>query len=805
VQVKASDSILLAVSGDGQRMLTVSKPDNQESDLMLWETGTGILIASINLTDREPISCAALDADGDQLAVASRDPFGKPVLRFLKVAAGGGSFEKISEVQDKFTPATDIVSASFDRDGTRLGVVLHKAGENESHVAICDVATEAVRVLAGQESSLVGRVQLSPSGKYLLEFFSRPGEPEGRARLWRLDDKSAAPSELHHTSAITTAAFSPDERLLLTGGRDDDARLWPIANGRVASSQVLREEGSEHTHTADLTLVLLSPDGRRALTASKDQTALLWDLASVKRIAILRHSAYVSDATFSRRGELILTSSGEPKLRVWSAITGELLALFTPSGDVLQASFTPNGDSLVAIEQNSAKRSVQADSVAGGQPATRAPLRELRSVIWSFVPLQDDLADAGQRGALLAARQIEDKLLKKTATEDLPKMWGSESLAYLALFGREPDPTQYHLDAAQECEATKQWFAAAWHLTKLLELSHDNASRAKFLLRRAEAYAAADNWADSLPRCISDRKAAIELGLNLAQDYRALAKAYIDYGNASGKGEQWNLAIEALREGARLNPGDTLTFIRLGEAFAGKRDFAQAETEFERAQALGSTAAPARLGLMGWLQGDEEGKKRYRDMCLALGNPSIAGWEAFSLLWPSVLTNAFEKDDQYKAFREEVVRRAQESSNEAPSDIYRRNTLGAALYRAGRYEEAIKELEAARAGYLAERANTLSQHYDRLIRIPISRTPEGRSQDWAFLAMANARLNRRSEAWNWIRKLRESPELVRAAQPDKRDYPVSYETLAVELLYDEAFKLVRELSRQPGLELGPRQ
>ena len=511
--LKTGDSILTAVSGDGQRVLTVSKPDdNQETTLKLWETGTGLLIASINLSGPGPISCAALNADGDRVAVAGRDSFGKPVLHFLEVAAASGSnvkdrFEKASELHDNILLKGNIVSAAFDRDGRRLGIALRSDDENESQVAIFDAAEGTGRILPGQRPSLFGRVQLSPSGKYLLAFFTRPGEREGRARLWRLDDKSAAPSELHHSSAITTAAFSPDESLLLTGSADDDARLWQIAEGRVASGHVLREEGSEHTHTADLTRVLFSPDGRRALTASKDQTAILWDLKSDKRIAVLRHSAYVSDAVFSSRGELILTSSGEPKLRVWSGFTGELLALFTPSGEVFQANFAPKGDSLIAIGQNSSERSARAESATGDEPAAGAPLRQVRPVIWRFTPLQGDLAHAGKRGALLAARQIEDKSLERAITESLPKLWESERAAYQTLFGPEPDSMQYHLAAAQECEDTKQWFAAAWHLTKLLELSNDDAKRADLLLRRADASAAGDNWADSLPKCISDRRA----------------------------------------------------------------------------------------------------------------------------------------------------------------------------------------------------------------------------------------------------------------------------------------------------------
>lgn len=809
--LKASDSILTVVSSDGQRVLTVSNPKDEQSDLQLWQTATGELIASQKLDGPEPIRCAVLNADGSRLAVANRDSSGKqPMLQIFQLGPAesgpnlSSRFKKTAEFQTGILLGSDVVSAAFDVDGGRLGVVLRKTGERESQVAICDVAGETVQILRGQEPSLVSRVQLSPSGKYLLACFTRAGENTGHARLWSVDGGSSAPSDLRHDTEITTGSFSPDERWLLTGSTDDDARLWPIADGRVTSSEVLREASSEHTHTADVTRVLFSPDGRQALTASKDQTAILWDLTSGRkggrRIAVLHHSAYVNDAVFSARGNLILTSSGEPQLRAWSAVTGELLARFTPSGEVLQTDFAPDGSSIFAIGQKFAKRPVQADPAPDGRPAAEPLLREVWPMTWSFAPLSGDLALVKKLDTLIAARQIDGNALEKAVTEELPQIWNSEEPAYHhELYGPEPGTEQFHLAVAEECEATKQWFAAAWHLTKLLEMAQNDALRADMLLRRAQAYAQEDNWADSLPKCIADHNAAIKLGRNSAKDYYALAEAYLGYGNASGKAEQWDLAIEALREATRRNPDDSRNFILLGEAFAGKRDFAQADEEFRQALALGSTGAFARRALVGWLQGDEQGKKQYRDICMTLNDPSTTGWKAISLLWPSVLTNAFEKDE---LFYEELVRRAKESRDAQPTNFYRVNTYGAALYRATRYEEAIKALEAARDADLADRVNTLSQYYDHLIRVPISRTPEGRAQDWAFLAMANARLGRRSAAWDWFRKLRDAPELSHLARLrnvpasystlalELRNVPVSYSTLALELLYVEALEVL---------------
>src|SRR5262249_32102425 len=60
-------------------------------------------------------------------------------------------------------------------------------------------------------------------------------------------------------------------------------------------------------------------------------------------------------------------------------------------------------------------------------------------------------------------------------------------------------------------------------------------------------------------------------------------------------------------------------------------------------------------------------------------------------------------------------------------------TLGAALYRAGRYDQAIGRLEEA-------------------IR---ARGGQGRPRDWAFLALAHHRLGHRAEARGWLRRLRE--------------------------------------------------
>jgi tetratricopeptide (TPR) repeat protein len=94
------------------------------------------------------------------------------------------------------------------------------------------------------------------------------------------------------------------------------------------------------------------------------------------------------------------------------------------------------------------------------------------------------------------------------------------------------------------------------------------------------------------------------------------------------------------------------------------------------------------------------------------------------------------------------------------------NTLGLALYRAGRYDEAIRRLEEG-------------------IRL---RGGESRPEDWAFLAMAHHRLGHRDEARRWLDRLREYQPSANPAQfwDELQIRVLRSETEAV-ILYDPTF------------------
>jgi WD40 repeat protein len=133
-----------------------------------------------------------------------------------------------------------------------------------------------------------------------------------------------------HENAVWTAAFSPDGKVVVTGGDDRTARVWDAATGRTM--HVLRG------HLLPVSSVVFSPDGTRVVTAAGDGTARIWSVGSGKLLHLLLqhpgstpsaapditgdHDVSVSGAAFSPNGKLVVTAGGDGTARVWNVASG---------------------------------------------------------------------------------------------------------------------------------------------------------------------------------------------------------------------------------------------------------------------------------------------------------------------------------------------------------------------------------------------------------------------------------------------------------------------------------------------------
>jgi tetratricopeptide (TPR) repeat protein len=221
---------------------------------------------------------------------------------------------------------------------------------------------------------------------------------------------------------------------------------------------------------------------------------------------------------------------------------------------------------------------------------------------------------------------------------------------------------------------------------------------------------------------------------------------------------RWDAAEAAFDEVVRARPYNATSWLGRGELHMARGRFERAATDFAGAIRVQPENPRLRyfhiLSLLN--QGDRSGlQPAYSDLLARYGgtaNLSIAN----TVAWSCALVRDVVAD------RETPVRLAELAVNEAPAaqkPTYL-NTLGAALYRAGRFQEAISRLQEG-------------------IR---QRSDAGFPQDWIFLALAHHRLRHHAEAHAWLDRLR-------AYRPSESD-SAYWNELEIRLLRREAETMI---------------
>jgi WD40 repeat protein len=177
----------------------------------------------------------------------------------------------------------------------------------------------------------------SPDGETVLTCPRGGFGGAGEGRLWRVDSGRPVGPPLRHQDSLQTAAFSPDGRSCVTGGRDKVAQVWDVATGRSL--------GPPLPHSGPVTAAAFSPDGKTLVTASSPGSARLWDIATGRPLgAPLTHDGVIYALAFRPDGQAVLAGSYGGTARLWDVATGHLLGPELRHGGKIEAvAFSPDG------------------------------------------------------------------------------------------------------------------------------------------------------------------------------------------------------------------------------------------------------------------------------------------------------------------------------------------------------------------------------------------------------------------------------------------------------------------------------
>lgn len=182
-------------------------------------------------------------------------------------------------------------------------------------------------------------VAYSPNGRLIAS-----GGKDQAVTLW--EGRRALGEPLTgHEGWINSVAFSPDNHLVISGSADGTVRIWD-----VQTRQLMGEPLSGHGGA--VWCLAVSPDGRTVASGNADGTIDLWNVEELAaaRAPLTGHEDAVYGLAFSPDGRILASGSGDNTIRLWDAQTGDPLGepLSGHRNWVMSVAFSPDGSLLTS-------------------------------------------------------------------------------------------------------------------------------------------------------------------------------------------------------------------------------------------------------------------------------------------------------------------------------------------------------------------------------------------------------------------------------------------------------------------------